>query len=98
MAFLRLPTQTITETPILLTTQQAPGGKFTRKKEDAIAALFTQRNIEEAAKAAGIGANTLLRWLKVPEFEAAYRAAAARHSANPSRDSSRVLRRRLRLC
>jgi hypothetical protein len=75
VAFLRLPTQTITETPILLTTQQAPGGKFTRKKEDAIAALFTQRNIEEAAKAAGIGANTLLRWLKVPEFEAAYRAA-----------------------
>ena len=44
---------------------KAPGGKFGRKKEEAIAALLTQRNIEEAAKAAGIGANTLLRWLKV---------------------------------
>jgi hypothetical protein len=52
-----------------------PGGKFGRKKEEAIAALLTQRNIEEAAKVAGIGANTLLRWLKVPEFEKAYREA-----------------------
>ena len=54
---------------------KAPGGKFGRKQEEAIAALLTQRNIEEAAKAAGIGANTLLRWLKVPEFQTAYRAA-----------------------
>jgi hypothetical protein len=54
---------------------KAPGGKFGRKKEEAIAALLTQRNIEEAAKAAGIGANTLLRWMKVPEFQAAYREA-----------------------
>jgi hypothetical protein len=54
---------------------KAPGGKFARKQEDAIAALLTQRNIEEAAKAAGIGANTLLRWLKVPEFQKAYRDA-----------------------
>jgi hypothetical protein len=52
-----------------------PGGKFGRKKEEAIAALLTQRNIEEAAKVAGIGANTLLRWLKVPEFQTAYRQA-----------------------
>ena len=51
------------------------GAKFGRKKEEAIAALLTQRNIEEAAKPAGIGANTLLRWLKVPEFQAAYREA-----------------------
>ena len=54
---------------------KAPGGKFGRKQEDAIAALLTQRNIEEAAKAAGIGANTLLRWLKIPEFQASYREA-----------------------
>jgi transposase-like protein len=54
---------------------KAPGGKFGRKMEEAIAALLTQRNIEEAAKAAGIGANTLLRWLKVPEFQTAYREA-----------------------
>ena len=51
------------------------GEKFGRKKEEAIAALLTQRNIEEAAKAADIGANTLLRWLKMPEFQAAYREA-----------------------
>jgi hypothetical protein len=54
---------------------KAPGGKFGRKKEEAMAALLTQRNLEEAAKAAGIGANTLLRWLKAPEFQAAYRGA-----------------------
>jgi hypothetical protein len=46
-----------------------------RKQEDAIAALLTQRNVEEAARAAGIGARTLLRWLKLPEFQSAYREA-----------------------
>jgi hypothetical protein len=51
------------------------GAKFARKKEEAIAALLTQRNIEEAAKTAGIGVQTLMRWLKVPEFEKAYREA-----------------------
>src|SRR5260370_23002489 len=71
-----------------------PGGKFGRKKEEAIAALLTQRNIEEAAKVAGIGANTLLRWLKVPEFQTAYREARraafrAGHRAAPAGDLSR---------
>jgi hypothetical protein len=51
------------------------GAKFGRKKEEAIVALLTQRNVEEAARAAGIGTRTLLRWLKVPEFQVAYRAA-----------------------
>jgi hypothetical protein len=51
------------------------GVKFGRKKEEAIAALLSQRNIEEAARTAGIGARTLLRWLKDPEFDAAYRKA-----------------------
>ena len=46
-----------------------------RKQEDAIAALLTQRNVEEAARTAGIGTRTLLRWLKLPEFQAAYRKA-----------------------
>lgn len=50
-------------------------GKFGRKQEEAIAALLTQRNVEEAARSAGIGTRTLLRWLKVPEFQAAYRQA-----------------------
>jgi len=51
------------------------GAKFGRKREEAIAALLTQRNIEEAARVTGVGAKTLLRWLKVPEFQAAYRQA-----------------------
>ena len=51
------------------------GAKFERKQEEAIAALLTQRNIEEAAKAAGIAPNTLLNWMKVPEFQTAYREA-----------------------
>jgi len=51
------------------------GTRFGRKKEEAVAALLTQRNIEEAAKATGIAPNTLLKWMKEPEFQAAYRGA-----------------------
>ena len=51
------------------------GSKFGRKKEDAITALLTQRNVEEAARVAGIGTQTLIRWLKLPEFQSAYREA-----------------------
>ena len=51
------------------------GSKFGRKKEAAIHALCTQRNIEEAARAADIGKQTLIRWLKLPEFRDAYREA-----------------------
>jgi hypothetical protein len=48
---------------------------FTRKKEEAIVALLTNRSIEEAARATGIDPNTLLRWLKLPEFQKPYREA-----------------------
>jgi hypothetical protein len=48
------------------------GSKFGRKKEQAIAALLSHRNLEESAKAAGISAATLKRWMKLPEFKAAY--------------------------
>jgi transposase-like protein len=48
------------------------GEKFGRKKEAAIAALLTARNIEEAAKTVGIAPKTLLNWMKVPEFQAEY--------------------------
>jgi hypothetical protein len=51
------------------------GAKFGRKQEEAIAALLVHRNLEEAAKAAGIAPKTLFRWTKVPEFDAAYREA-----------------------
>jgi hypothetical protein len=49
--------------------------KFGRKREDAIVALVSQRSIEDAARACNTPARTLYRWLKEPEFDAAYRAA-----------------------
>ena len=51
------------------------GAKSGRKKEEAIVALLSYRSIDEAAHAVGISSNTLLRWLKDPEFDAAYREA-----------------------
>ena len=51
------------------------GTKFGRKMEDAVAALLTQRNMEEAAKAVGISTTTLVSWTKQPEFDQAYRQA-----------------------
>jgi transposase-like protein len=51
------------------------GEKLARKQEEAIAALLTQRNTEEAARAVGVTPKTLLRWMKLPPFEAAYREA-----------------------
>jgi hypothetical protein len=56
------------------------GAKFDQKMEPAIAALLTHRNMEEAARAVGISANTLLRWMKEPEFETALREARRRVS------------------
>jgi hypothetical protein len=51
------------------------GEKFGRKKEDAIAALLSQPSVEQAARVAGVGTRTLVRWLQVPEFKAAYHKA-----------------------
>jgi transposase-like protein len=51
------------------------GAKFGRKKEQAIVALLSHRTIEEAARAIEIVPNTLLRWMKEPEFDTAYRGA-----------------------
>jgi transposase-like protein len=48
------------------------GSKFGRKKETAIAALLSQRNIEEAARATGVGTRTLYRWLDIPDFREEY--------------------------
>ena len=52
---------------------QGHGAKLGRKKEAAVEALLTQRNVEEAARTVGISTQTLYRWLKEPEFDAAYR-------------------------
>ena len=51
------------------------GAKLGRKKEGAVLALLSQRSVEEAARVAGVGARTLYRWMKDPEFDAAYRDA-----------------------
>jgi hypothetical protein len=48
------------------------GAKFPRKKEAAIVALLTQRNVQEAARVTGIGPQTLYRWMEDPEFDTAY--------------------------
>jgi len=49
--------------------------KLGRRKEEAIVALLSQRNVEEAARVAHIPPRTLYRWLNDPEFQAAYREA-----------------------
>ncbi len=51
------------------------GAKLPHKQEEAVAALLSQRNIEHAARVARVGTRTLLRWMKIPEFQAAYREA-----------------------
>jgi transposase-like protein len=51
------------------------GSKVGRKQEEAIAALLSQRNVEEAARLAGVGVRTLYRWMKEPAFDTAYREA-----------------------
>ena len=51
------------------------GTKFSHKMEQAIAALLTQRNLEEAAHSVWIAVATLMRWQKLPEFQTAYREA-----------------------
>jgi hypothetical protein len=72
--------------------EKGHGSKFGRKKEEAIAALLTQRNVEEAARSAGVGTRTLIRWLKIPEFASAYlearRAAVAQSNARLQQASS----------
>src|SRR5207302_1183117 len=49
------------------------GAKFGRKKEQAITALLSHRSIDDAARAIEVAPNTLLRWMKEPEFQASYR-------------------------
>jgi hypothetical protein len=69
------------------------GAKFGRKMDDAIAALLTQKNVEEAATSIHISTKTLLRWMKEPAFDRAFRAArravfsqtvARLHQASPA--------------
>jgi hypothetical protein len=50
-------------------------GKLVRKQEEAIVALLSQRNVEEAAKATNVAPRTLYRWMKDADFQRAYREA-----------------------
>jgi hypothetical protein len=51
------------------------GDKLSRTQEKAIAALLSTRTIGEAAKTCGVNDATMWRWLQLPDFSAAYRAA-----------------------
>ena len=51
------------------------GEKLSRKKDQAVAALLSESTIDAAAKVVGINERTLRNWLKLPQFQSAYRAA-----------------------
>src|ERR1035437_5994493 len=49
--------------------------KLRPKQEEAIIALLSNRSVEDAARAVKTAPRTLYRWLKEPDFDAAYRQA-----------------------
>jgi len=49
--------------------------KISRKQEEAIVALLSQRGVEEVARAVKVSARTVYRWLKEPAFDQAFREA-----------------------
>jgi hypothetical protein len=53
----------------------AHGDRLSKKQEQAIAALLAHPTIDAAAQAVGVNEKTLRGWLRLPAFEAAYRAA-----------------------
>ena len=51
------------------------GEKLSRKQEDLLAALLVSPSVNAAAKSSGISESTARRWLQLPDFASAYRAA-----------------------
>src|SRR5262245_13125075 len=51
------------------------GEKLSHKQERAIATLLVAPSVTAAAQQIGVNENTLLRWLKDGDFQAAYREA-----------------------
>lgn len=51
------------------------GTPYKRKKDQAIAALLTERTIPDAARVVDISTKTLKRWMEDPEFDKEYSAA-----------------------
>jgi DNA invertase Pin-like site-specific DNA recombinase len=66
------------------------GSKLSRQKDEAIAALLEQPTVAAAARAIGVSDQTLGRWMKNPEFDAACRAA---RQANHRQALARLSRR-----
>ena len=64
--------------------------KLTRKQEEAIVALLSNRSMEDVARACNIPARTLYRWLKDGAFDAAYRQAR-RDADGPGEDDLRAV-------
>jgi DNA-binding MurR/RpiR family transcriptional regulator len=58
-----------------MTDSRGHGDKLSRKQDDAIAALLSTSSIKDAAKACGVSDASLWRWLQLPGFQTAYRAA-----------------------
>lgn len=58
-----------------MTQSRGHGDKLNRKQDDAIAALLSTSSIKNAAQTCGVSDATLWRWLQLPQFAAAYRAA-----------------------
>jgi len=75
------------------------GAKLERKQEETIAALLTQRNIEEGCAFNGVAPNTLLNWMKVPELQNSVPGGSPRSlRAGDRAASARIHRRRRPLC
>lgn len=49
--------------------------KYERQKEAVIVALLTAPSIEDAAKASGVGATTIYRWMKLTDFQSELKEA-----------------------
>jgi len=54
------------------------GQKFSRRKEAEVAALLSERTIEEAARKVKISTRTMKLWIQDVEFMAEFRKAASR--------------------
>ena len=54
---------------------QSNNAKLGPKQEEAVAALLTQKNVEDAARSVGISVRTLMRWQSSLMFQTALRDA-----------------------
>ena len=61
------------------------GEKYSRKSQEAIAALLSEPSIEAAARKVGISASTLRRWMKEPDFQQRYREEQRNRSSRTRR-------------